>query len=248
MSSPSQDGSGTSLSPRTQFVLTVVLMLFGAGLLWWPIPPMYKTLYGSWLASDWFNLAAMGILWVCLTGLAIGLVLHPLGRVPILKWIVWVCFLPLFLVNHVAPLVALVYTLVFLIAIPFAVTRMLKNLGILPDCAESPFLYLALLLLSFVYTYWGGRITEFVVCRWWKIRQDCSRLRELLRVDLVRIYVLATLAFVFTAANLEKLSGTILTSAIWWEVYKEIILAVLLTYVAFDRAMVAWIDSRKATR
>ncbi|HYP38837.1 MAG TPA: hypothetical protein VEX13_00615 [Chloroflexia bacterium] len=82
-----------------------------------------------------------------------------------------------------------------------------------------------------------------------------DKLLNLLDPKLVSLYIYAILALTYMIFNIERFAGLTLFSSnkqdliSVWQVYRDVVLEVLLTYVAIDAALDKWLDWRsKASR
>lgn len=200
-----------------------------------------RMLVRSWATSGWVGLALEGLVWLCIVGVSIAMILYPIRHIkvvnPIIQFAVWPLKLAAIAGYYYTFIAAPVITLGLVMFTPIFVWSALQVLGVVPQVAERASLYLALVATSLVFAYWGDRLTAFVILRWLQRKEDYSKLFAALRPQLVRLYIYAMMAMAYLAANVEKFSGATFTSAHWWVAYKDVLVEVLLTFVAIDSVM-----------
>ena len=180
-------------------------------------------------------------------GVSVALLLLPLARIKpvrfIIRFALWVVeTIEIFTRTYVS-----VYVPIFvLIALPSALWGVSQRLGWIPAGTEQGILYVLLVVWSVVFTY-GGRSKVkiyFVVAD----RERYSTLFALLEPRMVRVYVYAIMAVTYILANVEKSSNITLPPLPFWTTYKEVLVEVLLTYVAIDSVLDEWRESKEKNR
>jgi hypothetical protein len=133
-------------------------------------------------------------------------------------------------------------------AVPLLVWSALQRIGLITPVAREASLYTCLVVALLAFTYLGDRMARFVVLKWLQLKADYSKLFELLSPVLVRVYVYVAMATLYIAANIERFSEKTITTFSWWASYKEVLVEVLLTYVALDAAFITWKEFRGSSR
>ncbi len=134
----------------------------------------------------------------------------------------------------------------FLTVILVAWWLLLSN-QILPPFNENASQFVVLALTALAFTQLGERACRLVI-RWTGAPWRFDWLFHLLQPSIARVYIYALLALAYAAAKLEGFSEMALIHWSWWQGFKEVVVEMLLTYVAFDAAFTAWRDHRIANQ
>lgn len=203
-------------------------------------------LISRWQTSDWLNLLVQGIVALCMIGVSVAMILHPLRRVKPINSIIRIAAWPLTLVailGHYYTFIAVPFlTLGLVFAVPWLIWSALYTIGLIPRVLEAASMYVILCVSPIAFTIRGEHITRFIILKWLRSRGDFSKLFLLMKPNLVRVYTYGAMAVAYIVANIEKLSRETLFHAQWWVTYKDILVEMLLTYVAVDSVLVAWQD------
>jgi hypothetical protein len=200
----------------------------------------------SWEEMSWLDRLMASPLVLSFFGVSIAMLLSPLRRVKVFGFIIKLALWPLEITGILYHYyVFATVPILVLILVPLVAWSAFRAVGWIPVGAEQTLMYSLLIGWAFVFTAWGRRITELVLVK--GMREDYSRLLSLLEPSLVRVYIYAIMAVTYIFANVEKFLNTTLTSFQFWATYKEVLVEVLLTYVAVDSLMVAWREHKDKT-
>lgn len=235
---------------RREAWITIFLLVFGLASLATSVFQFWTTV-AHWHATPFFDLIFLGLIWLAIAGASTAAVLYPVRDRRVFRTIIQVALWPLkamVAVGYSYTFIAIpILSLAILVFLPLLVWSLLHTAGFLLPATEQASLYLILVATSIGFVQWGGKVAYFLIVRWLHHQQDFSRLYLLLRPPLVRVYTYLVMAGTYILANVEKFAGLTITTATWWVSYKDVLVEVLLTYVAIDSVIVAWRDYRGKT-
>jgi hypothetical protein len=244
-----RDDARSGAGRRERWVTFAVVV---AGLVLMPLwVLLLRSAVQRWDSSTWFTASvevatAASALCVC-----VALALYPLRGLKVVHALTGLLLLPLTILatlgRYYTFVAAPFLAFSFLLAIPSLVWAILRRAGLIASSWDAASLYAMLSFSTVAFTIWGQRMTRFVIQDWLRRREDFSRLFLLMRPSLVRVYTYAILAIGYVLANVENLTGLELVPVDLWPAQKQILMEVLLTYVALDSLLVAWRDHRQGT-
>ena len=225
-----------------------IILVLGGLILLVVLTLLVRGLVSRWQVSDWPSLCLEGIVLLCILGISIAMILYPLRHIGVFNLIIRVALWPLrvtVVVGHYYMLAAAPFiALVLIVAIPVLVWFVLHTIGLIPLLEGAS--YITLTVSSVAFTLWGENITRFITPKYLRRKKDFSKLFSLMRPNLLRAYTYGIMALAYILANIEKFSNATLLRAPWWTTYKEVLVEILLTYVAVDSVLVAWRDHQES--
>lgn len=227
--------------------LAIFMVVFGVAFLAISIL-MLKSLLANQAVSLLEKLV-LGTVWTSIAGVSIAAVLYPLREVRPFNLLIQISLFPMMAIaivgNYYNFIAAPILALLSVLMIPLFAWSVLDSLQITQSLSDRGSMYFIASLASFAFANWGGKYTRFVIHGWLRQKRTYSKLFLLLRPSLLRFYTYGAMAAAYIFANFERFTGLTLITWSGWIVYKDVLVEVLLTYVAVDSVIVAWRDHKE---
>jgi hypothetical protein len=235
-------------SPKIKFPWKNLVIVIAGGLITAGSFLLVRNTLLHWKNSDLFYRYFAVFAYALGVCVGITLILFPVSKnkiVGIFLQVIWFPFVLLVRISRLYNIIAFPY-----IAFSGIVTFLLIFLGIfsslhiLPKISDKASLYFTFSFTFLLFTFWGRDITRFLI-NLLKVDVDKDRLYSLLQPAKVRIFVYGLMAVSYILANLEKFAAITIIPLAGWSVYKDVIVEILLTYVAIDSLIETWKDLKE---
>jgi hypothetical protein len=204
----------------------------------------------NWKTYEWGVFVLQIVIFIVLFPLGIAVILSPFGNRKFVSNFIKLILYPIAILvelgEKLTSLILAYYVLLILISFPLALWLIIQSFEIVVPVSEGAVFYTIFTLALIIFTLFSNRIARRLAN--WSLNKDqYQKLDELLKPSAIRVSIYGLMTLAYFLSRIEMFSGITLFKSGLWIVFNQVVVEVLLTYVAFDSLKSAWNDDRKTS-